>query len=140
MGAPGMRDALFLAISQSGRSPDLLTWPQAARDDGALTVALVNDTTSPLASDLRGGAAAARRPEKSVAATKSFIASLAAVFQLVAHWSQDQGCSTAPSPLPDDLARRLGDRLAARVPVADGADSLFVVGRGSASRPRRRRR
>ena len=47
---PRMRDALFLAVSQSGRSPDILNLAQAGRDDGALTVALVNDTSSPLAS------------------------------------------------------------------------------------------
>ena len=55
---PRMRDALFLAVSQSGRSPDILHLAQAGRDDGALTVALVNDTTSPLAVDLRSRAAA----------------------------------------------------------------------------------
>jgi len=45
----GMRDALFLAISQSGRSPDLLALAHMARADGALTVAIVNDAASPLA-------------------------------------------------------------------------------------------
>src|SRR4028118_874833 len=87
---PRMRGALFLAVSQSGRSPDILNLAAAGRDDGALTVALVNDTSSPLASTcgvvlrLQAGA------EKSGAATKSFIAALAAGFQLVAHWSQDE--------------------------------------------------
>ena len=53
-----MRDALFLAISQSGRSPDLLTLAEAARADGALTVALVNDTALAARRALRSRAAA----------------------------------------------------------------------------------
>src|SRR5436309_3894641 len=39
----------FLAISQSGRSDDLIAGAEMARAAGALTVALVNDTASPLA-------------------------------------------------------------------------------------------
>ena len=61
----------------------------AVRDDGALTVALVNDTFSPLASTCEVVLPLHAGPEKSVAATKSFIAALAASLQLVAHWSQD---------------------------------------------------
>lgn len=41
--------ALFLAISQSGQSPDIVLSAQAARESGALVVAIVNDPDSPLA-------------------------------------------------------------------------------------------
>ncbi len=44
-----MAGALFVVISQSGRSPDLVAATQAAREAGAITLALVNDTTSPVA-------------------------------------------------------------------------------------------
>src|SRR3954449_3667695 len=88
-GRPKMRDALFLAISQSGRSPDLLTLAEAARADGALTVALVNDTASPLAGLCEVVLPLAAWPERSVAATKSYLASLAGVLQLVRHWTGD---------------------------------------------------
>src|SRR3984893_9493309 len=44
-----MRNAVFIVISQSGRSPDLVTGAQAARKSGALTIAIVNDVTSPVA-------------------------------------------------------------------------------------------
>src|SRR3954469_16419904 len=44
-----LRDVLLLAISQSGRSPDLLAAAQAARDGGARVVALVNDMASSMA-------------------------------------------------------------------------------------------
>ena len=38
-----LRNVLCLAISQSGRSPDLLAAARGARDSGAIVVALVND-------------------------------------------------------------------------------------------------
>src|SRR4051794_25376802 len=44
-----LKNMLCLAISQSGRSPDLLAVARAARDSGAIVVALVNDPDSPLA-------------------------------------------------------------------------------------------
>ena len=44
-----LRDELFVAISQSGRSDDLIENAVAARECGALTAAFVNDTASPLA-------------------------------------------------------------------------------------------
>ena len=38
-----LEGAVAIAISQSGRSPDILAMQQAAKDQGALSVALVND-------------------------------------------------------------------------------------------------
>ena len=127
---PRMRDALFLAVSQSGRSPDILNLAQAGRDDGALTVALLNDTSSPLASTCEFVLPLHAGQEKSVAATKSFIAALAAGFQLVAHWSQDRELLDALDTLPDVLARASATDWSAAVPMLTEADNLFVVGRG----------
>jgi glutamine---fructose-6-phosphate transaminase (isomerizing) len=127
---PRMRDALFLAVSQSGRSPDILNLAQAGRDDGALTVALVNDTSSPLASTCEVVLPLHAGPEKSVAATKSFIAALAAGFQLVAHWSQDRELLAALDTLPDVLAKASAVDWSAALPILSRADNLFVVGRG----------
>lgn len=127
---PRMGDALFLAISQSGRSPDLVTLAESAREDGALTVAFVNDTASPLAErcefvlPLHAGA------ERSVAATKSYIASLAGLLQFVAHWGGDATLGEAVRRLPDDLARALAADWKAAVPPLSRATSLYVVGRG----------
>src|SRR3546814_3433922 len=81
--------ALFIAISQSGKSPDLLRNAEAAKRAGARVVALVNVEDSPLAAladtviPLHAGA------ERSVAATKSYIAALAAVLHLCARWRAD---------------------------------------------------
>lgn len=127
---PKMRGALFIAISQSGRSPDLLTLAEAARDDDALTVALVNDMTSPLAGLCQIVLPLHAGPERSVAATKSYIASLAAVLQLVAAWSGDPALDRAVRRLPDDLDGALQRSWLSAVPIIAGAQSLYVVGRG----------
>jgi glucosamine--fructose-6-phosphate aminotransferase (isomerizing) len=127
---PRMRDALFLAVSQSGRSPDILHLANAGREDGALTVALVNDTASPLASTCEVVLPLHAGPEKSIAATKSFIAALAAGLQLVAHWSQDQELMSALDILPDTLEKASATDWSAALPMLSQADNLFVVGRG----------
>jgi glutamine---fructose-6-phosphate transaminase (isomerizing) len=125
-----LRSVLFLAISQSGASPDLLAAVQAAKTAGAFVVALVNDEDSPLARasshviPLRAGA------EESVAATKSYIASLSAIVQLVGQWTRDDGLLQALDGAPDQLERAWHlDWSAAIEPLRD-AGSLYVVGRG----------
>lgn len=127
---PKMRGSLFVAISQSGRSPDLLTLAEAARGDDALTVAIVNDTASPLAGLCEVVLPLHAGPERSVAATKSYIASLAAVLQLVAAWSGDPALDRAVRRLPDDLDDALRRSWLPAVPVLAAARSLYVVGRG----------
>jgi glucosamine--fructose-6-phosphate aminotransferase (isomerizing) len=67
--------ALVLAISQSGRSPDLIEATRAARDGGALVVGIVNDPGAPLAECCTHVLAAGAHPEESVAATKSVVLS-----------------------------------------------------------------
>ncbi|WP_114239547.1 SIS domain-containing protein [Dyella sp. C9] len=122
--------ALFVAISQSGKSPDLLRSAQAAKDAGAHVVALVNVEDSPLAQmadtfvPLRAG------PEVSVAATKSYLATLAAILQLTAHWSNDGELHAAVDRLPDDLRRGWDGDWSALVEGLRDARNLFVVGRG----------
>ncbi|PXV52838.1 glutamine--fructose-6-phosphate transaminase [Dyella jiangningensis] len=122
--------ALFIAISQSGKSPDLLRSAQAAKDAGARVVALVNVEDSPLAQmadtfvPLRAG------PELSVAATKSYLATLAAVLQLTAHWGDDAELHGIVERLPEDLRRGWDCDWSPMVEGLTKASSLFVVGRG----------
>jgi len=127
---PKMKDALFVAVSQSGRSPDLLTLAEAARDDGALTVALVNDVTSPLAALCEVVLPLHAGPERSVAATKSYIASLAAALQLVAAWSGNPVLDRAVRRLPDDLDGALRRSWLPAADLIQSVSSLYVVGRG----------
>ncbi len=130
-GRPQVDGALFLTISQSGRSPDLIKLAEAAREGRALTVALTNDPASPLADICEVVLPLHAGPEKSVAATKSYIASLAALLQLLAVWSGDAALGRAVARLPDDLADALARDWRPAVPMLAETRSLYVVGRGA---------
>jgi glucosamine--fructose-6-phosphate aminotransferase (isomerizing) len=122
--------ALFLAISQSGKSPDLVGQAEAAKRAGARVVALVNVEDSPLAEladhliPLRAG------PEISVAATKSFLCSLSAILQLAAEWKQDAALGAALARVPAALEANWPLDWSSLVDGLADAQSLFVVGRG----------
>jgi glucosamine--fructose-6-phosphate aminotransferase (isomerizing) len=81
---PELRDVLFLAVSQSGGSPDLLESLAAARDCGALTVAVTNNPASDLARAAEYQVDVHAGPERAVAATKSYTAELLALYLLLA--------------------------------------------------------
>ena len=125
-----LSQCLFLVISQSGRSPDLLTAAAAAKASGALVLALVNEEDSPLAAaadhviPLRAG------PELSVAATKSYICALAAIVHLVAHWSANSTLLTAFASLPAGLDASWQLDWRPMVEALRPAQSMFVLGRG----------
>ena len=98
-----LNKALVLLISQSGRSEDLLAQGRAAKQSGALVVALVNDISSPLAALADYAIPLLAGPEKAVAATKSYLCTLSALLQLVAHWKQDEELLEALESLPAAL-------------------------------------
>lgn len=125
-----LRACLFLAISQSGRSPDLLASARAARAAGAIVVALVNSEDSPLAEVAEVTLPLCAGVEQSVAATKTFIASLAAVVHLVAAWTEDQALLDALRDAPDLLERAWQLDWSAALPVLRNASDLYVIGRG----------
>ena len=127
---PRLDDALFVVISQSGKSPDLLRNAEAAKASGARVVALVNVEDSPLARLADTVIPLGAGPEKSVAATKSYLASLAAIAQLVAHWKDDPVLLAALDTLPQALRDAWEQDWS---PLTDGlvdARNLFVLGRG----------
>lgn len=128
--APEAQDVLALAISQSGASPDLLATAQAARDAGARLVALVNAPGSPLAdlADLELPLWAG--PEVSVAATKSYLAALVAIAQIVAAWTEDPALEQSLAGLPGLMTRAADLDWSPALPVLEDATSLYVVGRG----------
>jgi glutamine---fructose-6-phosphate transaminase (isomerizing) len=121
---------LCLFISQSGASPDLLAVARAAKRAGGYVVACVNVADSPLAAiaddvvELHAGS------ERSVAATKSFIASLAAVLQLVAHWQDDDELHAVLASLPDRLRDAWECDWSPALDVFAASPGLFVLGRG----------
>jgi len=125
-----LRDAVFLAISQSGRSPDLLAQTEAARRGGAFVVALVNDESSPLATSADLLLPLHAGPERSVAATKSYVCALASVLQICAHWSQDTALLQALDLLPEQLQQAFELDWSPLVSSLSDARNLFVIGRG----------
>ena len=125
-----LRDCLFIVISQSGRSPDLVSTTEAAKEGGALVVALVNDEASPLAALADHTLPLAAGEELSVAATKSFIASLAALTQLATEWIGDDVLRTALARAPDDLERAWELGWDAALETLRPAANLYVIGRG----------
>jgi glucosamine--fructose-6-phosphate aminotransferase (isomerizing) len=127
---PVLKDQLFLAISQSGRSDDLIESATLAKAAGALTAALVNEVESPLAraSDIVLPIAAGR--ETSIAATKSFVASVAALIRLVAGWADDHAMGSAIDRLPDRLAGAAALDWGAAVDLLATSESLVTIGRG----------
>ncbi|MEH3046948.1 SIS domain-containing protein [Sphingomonas adhaesiva] len=128
--AGGGPDTLFIAISQSGRSPDLLATVEAYRTAGAQIVALVNDEASPLAAASDVVVRLSAGPERSVAATKSCIAAMAALLALAAAVSGDTTIRAAVEALPLCLRDAFEQDWGAMVDRLAGAHNLFVVGRG----------
>ena len=125
-----LHGALYLVISQSGKSPDLLRNAQAAKAAGARVVALVNVEDSPLARLADTVLPLCAGPEKSVAATKSYLASLAAILQLGAAWHGDAALVATLAGLPAALRQAWqADWRAVTDGLAD-ARNLFVLGRG----------
>lgn len=120
-----------LAFSQSGQSPDLVAPLRYFGEQGARTVAFVNDSASPLAQAAKDTVALHAGPELSVAATKSYIAQLVAGASLAAAWQQDAAFSTALAGLPGALNAAWSQDWSAAVEVLKGAERLYVIGRGT---------
>lgn len=121
---------LFVAISQSGASPDLLAAVAAARDAGALVLALVNADGSPLASAAHHTIPLHAGAETSVAATKSYIASLSALVHLVSAWTADEGLTIALQQVPGQLERAWQLDWSSAIDHLRAAHNLYVIGRG----------
>jgi glucosamine--fructose-6-phosphate aminotransferase (isomerizing) len=127
---PAMEGMLVLAISQSGRSPDLLAAAEAARAAGGYVVALVNDEASPLAEAADLALPLCAGPELSVAATKSCLASFSAIAQLVAYWLDDAALIAAVEALPGLLEAAWAEDWSEAEARLSGARDLYVLGRG----------
>jgi glutamine---fructose-6-phosphate transaminase (isomerizing) len=125
-----LKGQLLLTISQSGRSDDLTEFAIMAKAAGAQTAAIVNDTQSPLAKACETVLPMAAGAERSVAATKSFVASLAVLLRLAAEWLDGNALRAAIERLPDRLAAAAGLDWSAALTALAETESLVTIGRG----------
>jgi len=125
-----LKDQLFLAISQSGRSDDLIEKALSARSAGALTVALVNATDGPLTRACDIVLPIGAGPEQSVAASKTFVATVSAVQRLIAAWISDAALARAVDALPERLAEASALDWSEAVAALSRTTSLVTIGRG----------
>lgn len=130
----GLEGALFIAISQSGRSPDILDSIRLAKEAGAVTVALVNDESSPAASLADHVLPILAGPEQAVAATKSCAGAMLSLVSLTAALMPPgearTALETALAAAPDVLDAAAEADWSAGVAALQSASSLFTLGRG----------
>ncbi|MDH3294731.1 MAG: SIS domain-containing protein [Acidimicrobiia bacterium] len=138
--APSLTDALVVGMSQSGQSPDVVEVVREAARQGRPTVAFTNHLQSPLATaadlviDLAAG------EERSVAASKTYVAELAAVALWSESLSAASGIGTGRSEaapleltgIPELVEMVLADRRQVEEAVAGlvDHDRCVIVGRG----------
>ena len=125
-----LRDCLFVAISQSGESPDLLAAAAAAKHSGATVIALCNVVDAPLCRAADFTIPLWAGTEHSVAATKSYVASLAALAHLTAEWTGDRELLAAIHGLPAALAAAWRLDWHPALSALSTARHLYVIGRG----------
>ena len=129
---PDMRGALFIVISQSGRSPDLVATTQRARELGALTLAIVNDSHAPAAKAAELVVPIEAGAEHAVAATKTVVLSMMAGARLVAMLGDDEKLGQAIARLPLRLANALDCDWSPWTDSLYAAPAAFVAARGYA--------
>jgi glutamine---fructose-6-phosphate transaminase (isomerizing) len=119
--------AVTFCISQSGQSPDILAM---ARAGGPLTIGISNDASSPLAGAVAHPLVLHAGPERSVAATKTFVTSAVAGLWVIAEWAGDAALLAAVQALPGQLdAARQADWSPLAAALAHET-SLYTLGRG----------
>jgi glucosamine--fructose-6-phosphate aminotransferase (isomerizing) len=125
-----LKGQLHLTISQSGRSDDLIEQTRAAKKAGALTVGLINDVESPLAGICDVVLPLGAGEERSVAATKTFIATLSAILRLSAAWGGNSSLKRALASLPESLERASELDWSASFAALSSATNMMTIGRG----------
>ena len=129
---PDLRDVLVVAVSQSGESPDLVSFVDSAHRSGARTLALTNRATSSLAAmsdevvDIRAG------EETAVAATKSYTGELLALAGLFASADVTPRLSALPD-LANDVLRAAAEGLGGLAGRYRYATRVMTAARGYSS-------
>jgi len=150
-GLPAVRDSISLAVyyqtpsrldrsavvalSQSGRTPDVVAYVEQARAKGSPTIALTNDPSSPLAAAADVTVPLLAGDERAIAATKTYTSELAALALLAAYMGgRERAVADAIRRVAETMAAHLRDgdvlqvQRLARTFAFTGR--MFVVGRG----------
>lgn len=125
-----LKGAACVGVSQSGKSPDIVEMMRLVGEGGALTIALTNNSASPMAGVSAHTLPLSAGPEQSVAATKTFVNSVVAGLALLAEWLEDEALRAAVAGLPEAFAKALEQDWTALSDRLVRAQSLYVLGRG----------
>lgn len=124
------KNTLCVGVSQSGASPDVRLPIKYFKDNSGLTLSMVNVENSPLYNESELALGLKAGEEKAIAATKSFITSLTAIFSLVAHWKNDNALINEILQIPELLERAQKITWNPFIDKLTNADKIMVVGRG----------
>ena len=127
-------DSTVIALSQSGRTPDVLEYVMRARRAGAFTIAVTNDERSALAEAADAVIPLAAGAEHAVAATKTYLNTLAALALVAAELGGRgdevaDGLDWVAGALEQDLPLLEREAAAIAVPFAS-VGRMFAIGRG----------
>jgi len=129
---PDLEGHLVVGISQSGQSPDIVAVVAEGRRQGALTLAITNDPSSPLAEQAEMVLDATAGPEQAIAATKTYTTQLLAIALLSAAMRGEARLFEALDHLP----RLVEESLALESAIEQAAQryrymtQCVVIGRG----------
>ncbi len=134
---PRLDQTAVIGVSQSGRGEDVVAYVRAAREQGAVTVAIVNDDSSPLAQTAEWVLECLVGPELSIPATKTVTAQMTLLALLSAALDDPEWGAEMLRPLPQALSAALDLRPAAATLAAFLAPTSIgsVIGRGFAFPP-----
>lgn len=129
---PRLKGALVVGISQSGESPDIVSVIEEGSSQGALTLAITNEPSSPLARSADLVLDTAAGPERAVAATKTYTAQLLAQALLCAAVEQDERLLAELAGVPElvEEALALDEQLRAAAGEYRAMEECVVLGRG----------
>lgn len=122
--------AVAIVISQSGRSPDIIAQAKMAKAGGAYCIAIVNDETSPLVDIVDSVLPIRAGKEVSVAATKSYLATLSALIHLTAVWTNNKTLFSALETLPVAMEKAISAQVQLQPSEFSSINNMMVLSRG----------
>jgi glutamine---fructose-6-phosphate transaminase (isomerizing) len=129
-----MTGTTAIGLSQSGRTPDVVTYLERARGNGAFTVALTNNPCSDLATVAEAVLPLAAGDEQAVAATKTYLNQIAALGLLASHAAgTGQRFAASIRLVAEELGELIPELERRVIPVASAfsfTGRMFVIGRG----------